>query len=862
MPLQVLQYKPGIVKDITEYSAGKNGPFWVDGSLVRFRNGYPMKVGGWQKDEIFRTDSAGTITSTATTIQGIARKMVFWRANTDGEDRIAVGTHTHLYIIQDQVLYDITPLRDVSNTATTTGEAVDSSETEIDLASVTGFTTAGTIKIDSEIITYTGITSSTLTGCTRGTNSTSAASHDNGATVTQILIGPIATTDGSTTITITDTAHGAKVGDYVRLTGATGTGGVDGDGNPTFTTEILNRPEGFEITAITTNTFTVTAPLAATATVSAGGGNDVVINYLIGIDAGLGVQTSAPALGWGIGGWGEGTWNTPRSASSSDVSLDNSSWSLSLWGEDLIATVRGGAIYYWSVSGTVSNRAVLVSSLSGAESVPNVARVTTVSFPDRHFIAGGCQEFGGGGNFDPMLVRFSTQEDFTKFKPTATNTAGDQRLEIGTKIVAMVSSREETIISTDEAIYGMTFVGPPFTFSFRLLATNAGASGLNSMINIDGDVYWMGKRNFFRYDGVVKELPCPVKHYVFNRMQDKYIDKVVVGHNKRFKEITWFYPSNDVEYSVTISSISTTDSQFGTRRPEAFYVGDEIEVGDADGYLFFFNTGRTRITKVTGGIDTQGGIGSTITFVIDTSDPEFGGSGSGVTSISAYTEKYFFSKKPPTWTRIQRKDFQGGILKNTTTGTISSISFGVNASIDGYADNPENDSYVTYNYAENIWTIGSLARTVWSDSFGARGNPFAFDSGGELYNHEIGTSDDNNDMTAFIEGSPQEISTSGENTYLVDKIIPDIHVGQGTNLELFVNTKQYPTVTTDSSSSNFFASANQGITKGPFDITTTTEKISMRARGRQMSMKLQSTGSTDEWVMGTFRINAREDGMR
>ena len=850
MPLQVLQYKPGIVKDITEYSAGKNGPFWVDGSLVRFRNGYPMKVGGWQKDEIFRTDSAGTITSTATTLQGIARKMVFWRATSDGEDRIAVGTHTHLYVVQDQVLYDITPLRDVSNTATTTTEAVDSSETEIDLTSVTGFTTAGTIKIDSEIITYTGISSLTLTGCTRGTNSTSGASHDNGATVTQILIGPIATTDESTTITITDTAHGSKVGDYVRLTGATATGGI--------TAENLNRPEGYEITAITANTFTVTAPSAATSTVSAGGGNDVVISYLIGIDAGLGIQTSVPALGWGVGGWNESTWGTPRLASASDVSLDNSSWSLSLWGEDLIATVRGGAIYYWDTSGTVSSRAVLVSSLSGAENVPNVARVTTVSFPDRHFIAGGCQEFGGGGDFDPMLVRFSTQEDFTKFKPTATNTAGDQRLEIGTKIVGMVSSREETIISTDEAIYGMTFVGPPFTFSFRLLATNAGASGLNSLINIDGDVYWMGKRNFFRYDGVVKELPCPVKHYVFNRMQDKYIDKVVVGHNKRFKEITWFYPSNDVEYTVTISSFSATDATFGTRNPDNFYVGDEIDVGDSTSYFNFFNFGRSRITRVNNSVaPTQ------YTFVIDTSDPEFGGSGSGRTDLGSYIEKFEFSKAPPTWTRIQRKDYQNGVLKNTTTGTIDTLTYGVNAANTGYSSNPENDSYVTYNYAENIWTIGSLARTVWSDSFGARGNPFAFDSGGELYNHEIGTSADNQDMTAFIEGSPQEISTSGENTYLVDKIIPDIHVSQGTfNLELFVNTKQYPTVTTDSTSSNFFASANQGTTKGPFDITTTTEKISMRARGRQMSMKLQSTGSTDEWAMGTFRINAREDGMR
>ena len=120
MTLQLLQFKPGIVKDITEYSAGKNGPFWVDGDLVRFRNGYPTKIGGWQKDAISQTDSAGTITSTETTPQGIARKMINWRAITDGEDRIAVGTHNHLYIIQDQVLYDITPLRDATNATTTT----------------------------------------------------------------------------------------------------------------------------------------------------------------------------------------------------------------------------------------------------------------------------------------------------------------------------------------------------------------------------------------------------------------------------------------------------------------------------------------------------------------------------------------------------------------------------------------------------------------------------------------------------------------------------------------------------------------------------------------------------------------------
>ena len=704
MALQLLQFNPGIVKDITEYSAGKTGPFWVDGDLVRFRNGYPTKIGGWEKDQINLVDASGTVTSTETTITGIARAMVNWRAITDGEDRIAVGTHNHLYIIQDQSLYDITPLRDKSNDATTTNEALDNSETEIDLVSVAGFKTAGAIKIDSEIITYTGISTATLTGCTRGTNSTAAATHDSGAVVTQVLIAPIATTDGSTTITITDAAHGAKVGDFVAITGAAATGGI--------TAENLNRKAGYQITAITTNTYTVTSPTAATSTVSAGGGNAIGLAYLIGIDAELGTQSSDPALGWGVGGWSSGTWGTPRSEAESDINLSNSNWSLNLWGEDLIATVRGGGIYYWDTSGTVSNRAVLVSSLSGALSVPSVAFVSTVSFPDRHFIAAGSQEYSGGGDVDPMLIRWSDQEDFTDFGPTSTNTAGDQRLEIGTKVVAISPAREETIISTDEAIYGMTFVGPPFIFSFRLLATNSGAAGINTMMNVDGDVFWMGKRNFFSYNGVVQEIPCSVQYYVFDRMQTRYIDKTSVGHNKQFKEITWFYVSNE----------------------------------------------------------------------------------------------------------------------------------------NSAATNPEPDSYVTFNYAENAWSIGSMDRTVWRDSFGSRNVPFAFDKDGRLYNHETGTSDNGSAMTSFIESSPGEIPNTGQNLYLVDKVIPDVTMTSDTSLSLFINTRKYPNSTE--------------VTKGPFSITSSTTKVSTRAKGRQMSMKLQSSGTLDDWSLGTFRINAREDGLR
>ena len=147
--------------------------------------------------------------------------------------------------------------------------------------------------------------------------------------------------------------------------------------------------------------------------------------------------------------------------------LEASQWTLNLWGEDLIANVRNGSIYYWDTSGGESSRAVAVSSISGASDVPTATRTTTISFPDRHFIAAGTTPLNGDPQ-DPMLVRFSDQEDFTNFTPTSTNTAGDQRLEIGTKIISMTPTKDETFIQTDEAAYGMSFVGPPFTFFIQV----------------------------------------------------------------------------------------------------------------------------------------------------------------------------------------------------------------------------------------------------------------------------------------------------------------------------------------------------------------------------------------------------------
>ena len=633
MPLQLMQIKPGIVKDITQYSAGKNGPYWIDGNLIRFNNGYAEKIGGWLKDTYTRVDAAGNITTTETTIQGIARNMVSWRAITDGEDRIAIGTHNHLYILENNALYDITPLRKT----------------------------------------------------------------------TLNLTNPLKTTDESTTIVVTDAGHGALTNDFVVINSATTVGGV--------TDVNLNRSEGYQITVLTTDTYSITVPTPATSTVAAGGGTTIDISYLIGIAAGLGQQSGDPALGWGTSSWGASTWGTPRSIGSSDVKLTNSQWSLVLWGEDLLATVRGGAIYYYDTSS--AGRAVLVSGLAGATSVPTTTNVSIISFPDRHLLSLGADPISSSGNIDPMQVRWSTQEDFTIWQPTATNTAGDQRLEVGTKIVGAVSSKDETFIATDEAVYGMSFIGPPFVFSFRLLATNCGAAGKNVLLSVDNSVYWMGKSNFFLYDGSVKEIPCPIQHFVFDRMQTDYIEKTVVGHNKSFNEVMWFYVSND-----------------------------------------------------------------------------------------------------------------------NTAGTA----------------NPEPDSYVVFNYQDLAWSIGILDRTVWSDAFGVRNVPFAFDENGILYNHETGTSDNGSVMDSFVESSAMEISQGGDNTYLIDKIIPDLTASDDTSLAITLKTRKYPNA--------------PDIDKGTFTVTNQTQKISTRAKARQMTMKIASNGTTDDWQLGDFRINVRQDGLR
>ena len=630
MPLQLLKFKPGIVKDITEYASGKNGPFYVDGNLVRFRNGYPTKIGGWEEDRYyFNAD-----TENATTVTGVPKEIVAWRANSDSVDRIAIGTHNHLYVLKANIFYDISPVRKITSN----------------------------------------------------------------------LTNPVVVTNASTTVTITDADHGAFTGDFIVINSAATTGGV--------TAATLNRLEGYQITVVDDDDYTFTVPSAATSGVT-GGGTTIDITYLIGNAEGVGFQNSDPALGFGVGTWGESTWGEPRDATSSTVSLSATQWSIVLWGEDLIINNSNGQLYYWDTSDNgETTRAALVSSEVGASGVPISVKCITVSFPDRHLVAGGCTPLAGGA-IDPMLVRWSNQEDFVYFTPTSTNTAGDQRLEVGTKIICMLPTKDETFIQTDEAAYGMSFVGPPFTFSFRLVAVNCGATSLHGSANVSGDVYWIGKSNFFIYNGAVQELPCSVQYYVFNRMQPNYVDKIFAAHNKKFNEVTWFYVS--------------VDNPLGTA-------------------------------------------------------------------------------------------------------------------------NPEPDSYVTFNYVDGAWSIGTMQRNAWSDATNVRNAPFAFDTDGKLYNHETGTSDNGLVMDAYIETGEVEIDASGNNLFMVDKIIPDATMSNNTNLYLQLKTRKYPNSTET--------------TKGAFTVTSSTDKISTRAKGRQMAVKFYSSGADDDWSLGDFRVNTREDGLR
>jgi len=538
MPFTALKFRPGIISDITGYS---NEGGYTDGDLVRFRNGFPEKFGGWSK-------------FTTNTYQGSARRLHNWVA-LDGSDFLGVGTHLKYYIEEGTTFNDITPVRattgsgDVtfsasngSTTITVTDNAHGANENDFvtfsGASSLGGLITADVLNIEYKI---TRIVSSNSYEITSSVAANSSDTGNGGSSVVgtyQINTGLDATvggrgwgagqwgglTDGALATTINE---GGEYSDSdTTLTVSSGTGIVATD-------IILIEEELLTVTNVSTNDLTVTrASSGTTASAHADG-------TLVRLASGNANSDDD------FVGWGEASAITVPGAQIRIWSHDN-------FGEDLILNPRDGAIYYWDKTNGLSTRAVelsATSTYSGETSVPTIAKQVLVSDQDRHIIAFGCDGLGanssatqGNGVQDPLLIRFSSQENPVDFFPTATNTAGDLRLGGGSTFIQAVETKQQILVFTNKTLHSMKFIGPPFTFGLQELSKNITIMSPFSAIAVDDAVFWMGVDTFYIYAGGTQQLPCPVKDKVFLDFNFEERDKVHVGLNSEFGEIIWFYP--------------------------------------------------------------------------------------------------------------------------------------------------------------------------------------------------------------------------------------------------------------------------------------------------------------------------------
>ena len=512
------------------------------------------------------------------------------------------------------------------------------------------------------------------------------------------------TTNGSTTVFVNDTAHGAIRGDFVTFSSASG----DPGGIPNAS--LNNEFEVLEV--INANKYRIVSPVQATSTITAAGSANASYQINVGSDK------SFIDYGWGIGTWGLSSWGTPRPPSAS-LQLLSQVWQFDNYGSLLILQNVDGGIYQWNPT---SGLAVRATAIAGA---PTRSRFALISTPDRHLVCFGTEStLGDPTSLDPLLVRFSAQEDINEFVATATNTAGGQRLTDGNEIITAVRSRGQILIWTDTALHGQQYLGPPYTFGFQQLGANCGCLGPHAAVDVNGVAYWMSKDAFFVFDGTVKKLPCTVQDYVFKDLNIVQGQKIFAGINTQFNEVTWFYCS--------------------------------------------------------------------------------------------FTSDYI-------------------------------------------------DRFVTYNYLENVWSVGTMDRTAWTD-VGAFEKPLAskYDPDSTaaplttiygltpgrcvLFNQEDGVNGDGNPISAYIYSGYFDIG-DGDNMLFMSRFIPDFKNQQG-NLTVRLLLRPFPQASATPSSLD------------PYVIDPTTQKVDTRARGRQIQLRIESTDIDTNWRFGTMRVDVQPDGLR
>ena len=449
---------------------------------------------------------------------------------------------------------------------------------------------------------------------------------------TTLAAATIATTNASAVCNITTgTNHNLAVGDIVLLDNVTlpgGTGYVDAD----FEDKL------FQVTGIISATeFTITQSTNATATVSTGGSIDIKPYEPVG------PAEQTYGYGWGTDTWSSGAWG--EAASASNVSLEPGLWSLSNYGEVLVATIANGKTFTWNAGDAARLTTRASTTTSGFETTnnPTATRITLVSPTTRHLIHLGTETtIGDSTTQDDMFIRFSDQENINLYTPTAVNTAGSQRLQDGTKIIGSLKAKENILVWTDNALYTMKFVGSPFTFGFEQVGTNCGLIGKNAAVEIDGMAFWMSSNGFFMFDGTVKSMPCSVEDYVYDQIDTTKGQQIYAGIDNLHTEVIWYYTTTDSDYNNQYVVYNYGESS--NYQMPVWYTGDEARTTWIDATIYpnpiatKFNSTETGTFPVIVG---ESGLGQTVLFEHHVGTDQVNPDGS-TTTVTSFIKSYDF----------------------------------------------------------------------------------------------------------------------------------------------------------------------------------------------------------------------------
>jgi len=586
MPLQKITLRSGLNREGTDY-ANEGGYF--DGDKIRFRSGFPEKLGGWIRLSAYK-------------FLGIARSMWNW-ATLAGANYLGIGTNLKYYIEQGGQYYDITPVvattayNNVISTGFTTLVAnITANSNTISFTNALNFVPqSGVMKIDSEVIFYSTIVSNVASGCVRGYANTIAASHTAGANI------------ASGYFKFTDATNQINDRDFVIFANVTSVGGVS---NTVINREhqIFEYSSGAAYAMASTSDNNLANITFTTSQVTSSGGNAISVQFLV--PSGSAVYTLG--TGWGAGYWNRGTWG---SGTTVGIGSQLRIWTNDNFGQDLLFAPRGGQIYYWTAATGTAYRGESLAYLANVavatsgQWVPNATNVVVSSAIQRFVIAFGSNSYKVGDPatpFDPMLVRWSDQENPYEWVPAITNQSGEFRLSNGSYIMSAKATRQEILVWTDSAIYSMQYLGPPYVWGFQILMDNISIISPNAAITINNVTYWMGADKFYMYSGRVETLPCALRQYVFADINKDQGYQVTVGGNEGYNEIWWFYCSTNstvidkyviynyldrVWYYGTLNRTAWLDS--GIRQnPMGAFINGADDVGNPTGNINYHELGN------------------------------------------------------------------------------------------------------------------------------------------------------------------------------------------------------------------------------------------------------------------------------